>query len=197
MPVNQSLAKGMTLALISSLFGACQPTEQPAPNSNAPQIAETASLPISASTPIPTKPVTRTPRAIDWATIDSGVAAVDQAQFNYPFALDSKPVQAYADMYHVDALSARYNLTVGMAVNEVLDKVLDQIGTAYVSHELTAGKTSEFIIHTTPRIAPSRYTYVFAEPFARGLSIEVVIVDDGVKQPRPTEAHHQLTQSAN
>lgn len=122
-----------------------------------------------------------TPINIDWGLIDSGVTRVDAKTFNYAFALDSQPVKAYMDAYQVDAITARYNLTVGMAVNEVLSKILDQIGTAYVSHELTAGKDSKFIIHTTQRVIPSTHHYVFAEPFARGLTIEVQILNDGKK----------------
>lgn len=121
------------------------------------------------------------PRAIDWAQIDSGIQPVDADSFNYAFALDSIPVKSYMDAYHVDAKTARYNLTVGMAVNEVLSKVLDQVGTSYVSHELTAGKDSQFIIHTTAQIVPSEYRYVFAEPFAKGLSITVNVMSDGKK----------------
>ena len=121
------------------------------------------------------------PKQINWALVDSGVKPVDKASFKYPFELDSEPVKAYAEMYHVDNETSRYNLTVGMAVNEVLSKVLDQLGTAYVSHELTAGKNSAFVIHTTQQIAPSQYTYVFAEPFAKGLTIPVKIINDGKK----------------
>lgn len=124
---------------------------------------------------------TGTPKQINWALIDSGVKAVDKARFHYPFALDSEPVKAYAEMYHVDNQTSRYNLTVGMAVNEILSKVLDQIGSSYVSHELTPGKDSAFVIHTTKQIAPSEYTYVFAEPFAKGLTIPVKIINDGKK----------------
>jgi hypothetical protein len=121
------------------------------------------------------------PKQINWGLVDSGVKPVDKASFKYPFALDSEPVKAYAEIYHVDNETSRYNLTVGMAVNEVLSKVLDQLGTAYVSHELTAGKNSAFVIHTTQQIAPSQYTYVFAEPFAKGLTIPVKIINDGKK----------------
>jgi PBP1b-binding outer membrane lipoprotein LpoB len=138
--------------------------------------------PASAATTTATTPVwDGKPRAVDWAKVDSGVKPVDADTFKYPFTLDSAPVKAYMDAYQVDAKTARYNLTVGMAVNEVLNKVLDQIDTSYVSHELTAGKNSKFIIHTTKQIAPSEHTYVFAEPFAHGLSIPVQIINDGKK----------------
>ena len=196
------------LIVTSSLVSACQPkTEQTTASAssvnsthhNANSVASrTASdvpvnLASAAASQVPTastsmtatiKPTPQNPKAIDWTAIDSGIPAVDPAQFSYPFALNSQPVLAYADMYKVDKITARYNLTIGMAVNEVLDKVLDQIGTAYVSHELTAGKNSEFIIHTTKAINPSSHRYIFAEPFAKGLSINVRILNDGVKPQR-------------
>lgn len=124
---------------------------------------------------------TQNPITINWTLIDSGVKPVDKEQFNYPFALDGVQVKSYMDAYHVDAKTARYNLTVGMAVNEVLSKVLDQVGTAYVSHELTAGNNSQFIIHTTARVRPSEHLYVFDEPFAHGLTMPIVIRNDGKK----------------
>ena len=179
------------LFIITGMLSACQPAQESAATSSA-DSAPVASIAHASAQVATAGTNARLPQVLDWTKIDSGVTAVDKNTFDYPFALDSKPVQAYADAYHVDANSARYNLTVGMAVNEVLDKVLDQIGTAYVSHELTAGKTSEFIIHTTPRIEPSRHTYVFAEPFAHGLTIDVIIANDGIKQPMPADTNHRL-----
>lgn len=194
---RQGLGWSFRLGVVGVL-SACQPTPKPPTASSTESTAvasvsyNTASAPTQTAQMASTATAPRSPQAIDWAQIDSGVKAVDKTKFDYPFALDSKPVQAYADAYHVDANSARYNLTVGMAVNEVLAKVLDQIGTAYVSHELTAGKTSEFIVHTTPRIKPSRHTYVFAEPFAHGLTIDVVIVNDGIKPRLPADSNHAM-----
>lgn len=179
---------GMFMAMV--LLAACQPastTNQPGQNSAASTPVASVQSPLQvASVPVASgvsdqAAQTGAPKQIDWALIDSGVKAVDTARFNYPFALDSEPVRAYAEMYHVDNQTSRYNLTVGMAVNEILSKVLDQIGTSYVSHELTAGKDSAFVIHTTKQIAPSEYTYVFAEPFAKGLTIPVKIINDGKK----------------
>ena len=132
----------------------------------------------------------KNPITINWTLIDSGVKPVDKEQFNYPFALDGVQVKAYMDAYHVDAKTARYNLTVGMAVNEVLSKVLDQIGSAYVSHELTTGNPSQFIIHTTKSVRPSEHVYVFEEPFAHGLSMPIVIRDDGNKQTQTQNQAH-------
>ena len=171
------------------LLSACQPAidEQPEQNSTASVTVASVQSPhhvasvAVASTVSPQAAQNGAPKQINWALVDSGVKPVDKASFKYPFALDSEPVKAYAEMYHVDNETSRYNLTVGMAVNEVLSKVLDQLGTAYVSHELTAGKNSAFVIHTTQQIAPSQYTYVFAEPFAKGLTIPVKIINDGKK----------------
>lgn len=170
------------------LLAACQPASdnKAAQNSTASAtvsatVASVQSPHHVASTVSPQAAQNGAPKQINWALVDSGVKPVDKASFKYPFALDSEPVKAYAEMYHVDNETSRYNLTVGMAVNEVLSKVLDQLGTAYVSHELTAGKNSAFVIHTTQQIAPSQYTYVFAEPFAKGLTIPVKIVNDGKK----------------
>lgn len=185
----------MSSVLVSSIgLAACQPThtnqqttQQSSPSASAALQAtntQAASVTIASATTIHSaqdNTQDSAPTQINWALVDSGVKAVDKSSFNYPFALNSEPVKAYAEMYHVDNQTSRYNLTVGMAVNEVLSKVLDQIGTAYVSHELTAGKDSAFIIHTTKQIAPSEHTYVFAEPFAKGLTIPVKIINDGKK----------------
>lgn len=179
-----------SMFIVTALLAAChpastnQPTEQKSAASATTASAQTAHQVASvtiASTVSNQADQTGAPKQINWALVDSGVKAVDKTRFNYPFALDSEPVKAYAEMYHVDDQTSRYNLTVGMAVNEILSKVLDQIGTDYVSHELTAGKNSAFVIHTTEQIAPSEYTYVFAEPFAKGLTLPVKIVNDGKK----------------
>lgn len=192
------------LVIISSLLiggvliSACQPASdnKPAQNSTASATVSTTMASVQSLHHIASVAVASTvspqaiqngaaqngvPKQINWALVDSGVKPVDKARFKYPFALDSEPVKAYAEMYHVNNETSRYNLTVGMAVNEVLSKVLDQLDTAYVSHELTAGKNSAFVIHTTQQIAPSQYTYVFAEPFAKGLTIPVKIINDGKK----------------
>lgn len=176
------------------LLSACQPASDNKPQQNSTASATVSTTVASVQSPhhVESIAVASTvsphqaaqngaPKQINWALVDSGVKPVDKASFKYPFALDSEPVKAYAEMYHVDNETSRYNLTVGMAVNEVLSKVLDQLGTAYVSHELTAGKNSAFVIHTTQQIAPSQYTYVFAEPFAKGLTIPVKIINDGKK----------------
>lgn len=119
--------------------------------------------------------------AINWSTIASGETAANLADYQYPFALDSQSVQSYADYFKIDNTTAQHNLTVGMASNEALSKVLDAVGTSYVSHELSDGEKVELIIHTTPDIKADRYDYVFAEDFAKGLVLPIVIKPDGKK----------------
>ena len=175
----------ITMGMLGFAVVACQPAQKD-PNAKAAIASQPARGSASASSaPMVGKaesnPTPTTPIVMNWTLVDSGLKPVDKQQFNYPFALESEPVKAYAQMYHVDNVTSRYNLTVGMAVNEILSKVLDQVGTAYLSHELTAGKDSAFIIHTTSQVAPSEHTYVFAEPFAKGLTIPVKIINDAKK----------------
>ena len=160
------------------LLAACQPASDNKPEQNSTASATVSATVASvqsphqiasvavASTVFPQTAENGMPKQINWALVDSGVKPVDKASFKYPFALDSEPVKAYAEMYHVDNETSRYNLTVGMEVNEVLFNVLDQLAN---------------VIHTTQQIAPSQYTYVFAEPFAKGLTIPVKIINDGKK----------------
>lgn len=129
---------------------------------------------------------TQTPDAadvhtIDWSLVASGEKAVDPATYEYPFALDSQNVRDYAEYFGVDNATAQHNLTVSMASNEALSKVLDQLSETYTSHELTDDKEMELIIHTTPDVAASRYDYVLSDNFAKGLVLPIVIQPDGVK----------------
>lgn len=121
------------------------------------------------------------PYEIDWSEIANGTAPVAADKFQYPFAADSKQVTAYMSFFKVDAQTAQHNLTIGMASNEALTQVLDQLGTRYVSHELTDGEDIQMIVHTTPEIAPSRHDYVFADDFAKGLTLPIVIQPDASK----------------
>ena len=105
----------------------------------------------------------------------------DLASYGYPFAIDSQNVQNYADYFKVDNATAQYNLTVGMASNEALSKVLDQLGTSYTSHEVTDGENAKLVVHTTADIDASNYDYVFEEDFAKGLVLPIEIKPDGVK----------------
>lgn len=129
---------------------------------------------------------TQTPDAadvhtIDWSLVASGEKAVDTANYEYPFALDSQNVRDYAEYFGVDNATAQHNLTVSMASNEALSKVLDQLSETYTSHELTDDKEMKLIIHTTPDVAASRYDYVLSDDFAKGLVLPIVIQPDSKK----------------
>ena len=118
---------------------------------------------------------------IDWSLVASGEKPVDPANYEYPFALDSQNVRDYAEYFGVDNATAQHNLTVSMASNEALSKVLDQLSETYTSHELTDDKEMKLIIHTTPDIAASRYDYVLSDDFAKGLVLPIVIQPDSKK----------------
>ena len=129
---------------------------------------------------------TQTPDAadvhtIDWSLVASGEKAVDPANYEYPFALDSQNVRDYAEYFGVDNATAQHNLTVSMASNEALSKVLDQLSETYTSHELTDDKEMKLIIHTTSDVAASRYDYALSDDFAKGLVLPIVIQPDGKK----------------
>lgn len=115
---------------------------------------------------------------IDWAQIDSDVEAINSADFDYPFALDSNPVKSYAQYFKVTPSEAQHSLTIGMASNEPLDGLLTQLGDSYVSHELTDGKDIRLIVHTTPNVTSSTFNYVIANTFARGLILPIEIKPD-------------------
>ena len=118
---------------------------------------------------------------IDWSLVASGEKAVDPATYEYPFALDSQNVRDYAEYFKVDNATAQHNLTVSMASNEALSKVLDQLSETYTSHELTDNKEMKLIIHTTPDVAASSYDYVLSDDFAKGLVLPIVIQPDSKK----------------
>lgn len=152
----------------------------------------TTSNPAS-SAPVQTLPLQKlTPEGkilVDWKAVDSGTPAIPPSEFKYPFALDSIPVKNYMNVYHVDAKTAQHNLTIGMATNEALSKLLDQIDTSYVSHELTAGKGSKLIVHTTPKVIPSEHDYIIEDPFAKGLILPIQLIPDGQKTTHGENPH--------
>ncbi|MGM8885435.1 hypothetical protein ACS8FD_05780 [Psychrobacter sp. 1U2] len=129
---------------------------------------------------------------IDWSKVASGEQAAERANYDYPFDIDSKNVQDYADYFKVDKATAQHNLTVGMASNEALSKVLDQLSNSYTSHELTDGETVELIVHATPEVQASQYEYVFADDFAKGLVLPIKIVPDGKKSEATVNPHEEL-----
>ncbi len=118
---------------------------------------------------------------IDWSLVASGEKVVDPANYEYPFALDSQNVRDYAEYFGVDNATAQHNLTVSMASNEALSKVLDQLSETYTSHELTDDKEMKLIIHTTSDVAASSYDYVLSDDFAKGLVLPIVIQPDSKK----------------
>lgn len=129
---------------------------------------------------------------IDWSAIASNETPAPLANYDYPFALDSASVRAYADYFKVDNTIAQHNLTVGMASNEALSKVLDQLSNSYTSHELIDGENLELIVHTTPDIKASSYDYVFAEDFAKGLILPIVIKPDAKKSDMKPHGESEL-----
>lgn len=160
---------------------ACE--KQPTPMSESTQGTKNLekSLPIASSTPSQTNIL-----KIDWQKIASNEPAIDPKNFKYPFELDSEAVKMYAKEYNIDNQSARYQMTVGMALNEVLSKLLDQLGTTYTSHEIIIDKTDNMPVlrvHTTANVANLQENYVFADKFAKGLTMKVQVINDGVKQP--------------
>ena len=118
---------------------------------------------------------------IDWSLVASGEKAVDRTNYKYPFALDSQNVRDYAEYFKLDNATAQHNLTISMASNEALSKVLDQLSESYTSHEIIDSKDMKLVIHTTPDVAASRYDYVLSDDFAKGLVLPIVIQPDSKK----------------
>lgn len=118
---------------------------------------------------------------MDWSLVESGETPADVIRYQYPFALDSQNVTDYAKYFNVDNTTAQHNLTISMASNEALSKVLDQLSDYYVSHELTDETDMKLIIHTTSAVAASSYDYVLSDEFAKGLVLPIVIQPDGKK----------------
>ena len=118
---------------------------------------------------------------IDWSLVASGEKAVDPANYKYPFALDSQNVRDYAEYFKLDNATAQHNLTISMASNEALSKLLDQLSDSYTSHEIIDSKDMKLVIHTTPDVAASSYDYVLSDDFAKGLVLPIVIQPDSKK----------------
>ena len=118
---------------------------------------------------------------IDWSLVASGEKAVDRTNYKYPFALDSQNVRDYAEYFKLDNATAQHNLTISMASNEALSKVLDQLSESYTSHEIIDSKDMKLVIHTMPDVAASSYDYVLSDDFAKGLVLPIEIKPDGKK----------------
>ncbi len=129
---------------------------------------------------------------IDWALVASGEKAGDRTYYKYPFALDSQNVRDYAEYFKLDNATAQHNLTISMASNEALSKVLDQLSESYTSHEIIDSKNMKLVIHTTPDVAASSYDYVLSDDFAKGLVLPIVIQPDGKKGD--VKAHGEMAE---
>lgn len=129
---------------------------------------------------------------MDWSLVESGETPADVTRYQYPFALDSQNVTDYARYFDVDNVTAQHNLTISMASNEALSKVLDQLSDSYVSHELTDDEEMKLIIHTTPDVAASSYDYVLSDDFAKGLVLPIEIKPDGKKNE--AKAHGEMVE---
>lgn len=116
-----------------------------------------------------------TPTQIDWSTLDTDTNQADLSSYSYPFAIDSQPVTAYADYFDLSPATAQHNLTVSMASNEALSKVLDLLSTTYLTHRLTDDEHMTMLVYTTPDIAATSYEYTFAKDFAKGLPLLIVV----------------------
>ena len=129
---------------------------------------------------------------IDWSLVASGEKAVDPANYKYPFALDSQNVRDYAEYFDVDNATAQHNLTISMASNEALSKLLDQLSDSYTSHEIIDSKNMKLVIHTTPDVAASSYDYVLSDDFAKGLVLPIEIKPDSKKGE--VKAHGEMVE---
>lgn len=176
------IKKTTNLVVLSMVLVAC---EKPTNQNQSLSPEQTASSPVvnvANSTDVAQSGL----KKIDWQKIDSGEKAIDPKDFKYPFELDSEAVKMYAKEYNIDNESARYQMTVGMVINEVLSKLLDELGTSYASHEIVIDKTDNLPIlkvHTTVDVVNFSADYVFSDKFAKGLSIKVQLINDGVKKP--------------
>lgn len=171
-------------ALSALLLIACTPNNET--NSNETSSADNASTD-TATEAADTQNADSAQGAIDWTKLDTGVTKVAPSDYDYSFAPDSQPVRAYMDYFDVDATTAQYNLTVSMASNEALSKLLDQLGTNYVSHEIIDGNDLKMVVHTTDAVPAATYDYVIAGDFGKGLVLPIEIVPDGVKDASATD----------
>ena len=129
---------------------------------------------------------------IDWSLVASGEKAADRTNYKYPFALDSQNVRDYAKYFKLDNATAQHNLTISMASNEALSKVLDQLSESYTSHEIIDSKNMKLVIHTTPDVAASSYDYVLSDDFAKGLMLPIVIQPD--RKKGEVKAHGEVAE---
>lgn len=122
---------------------------------------------------------------LDLSLLKTGVAQADLANYSYPFAVDSVPVQNYANAYQITTQEAQHAMTLAMASPEVLNKVLDMIVGEYVGHSLTDGKDMSLVVYTTDKIVPAEFDYVIADKFGEGLVLPVKIVQAAHAKDKP------------
>lgn len=127
------------------------------------------------------------PLSIDWSRIDSGQKPVATEDFTYPFELEGDSVKSQAKFSDISPKQAQHSLTVGMASNEPLEKLLDQLGDSYLSHKFSESE-AKLIVYTTPNVKPSQHNYVIAHEFAQGLTLPIEII------PQPKTEDLESTQ---
>ncbi|PNK60284.1 hypothetical protein [Psychrobacter sp. FDAARGOS_221] len=115
--------------------------------------------------------------SIDWKAVDSGVSPIDPASFNYPFEQQSSAVQSQASFSNITPQQAQHSLTLGMTSNEPLEKILDQLGDSYLSHNFSP-ETATLTIYTTPNVTAVEHDYVIADEFARGLILPIKVTSE-------------------
>lgn len=183
--LKNSFLKNAALILIavltSGLLAACQPdapkvSEQPTAAVNVQADANSAAdlsvvdlPPMSAIAP-------DGKIHIDWTQLDTKVAPIDPAEYAYPFAENSDPVVKYAAAFKLSPKQAQHAMLLSMASPEALGKVLDQITGEYLGSEFADGAAPILKIYTTPKVAASRFDYVFADTFGKGLVLPIEIV---------------------
>lgn len=133
---------------------------------------------------------------IDWSRVESGEKAVARKDFDYPFQLEGESVKSQAKFSNISPKQAQHSLTVAMASNEPLDKLLDQLGDSYLSHRFSE-KEAKLIVHTTPNVKPSHFDYVIAHEFARGLVLPIEVVPQTATESATQSATKPETQAAN
>lgn len=112
---------------------------------------------------------------IDWTLVDSKTDRIDPKTFAYPFTTDSEPVKNYAKTYNITPEQAQHSMLLAMASPEVLGKLLDQLDGNYLGHHLTDGANMSLVVTVKPKVVADKYEYVFADNFAKGLVLPVVI----------------------
>lgn len=112
---------------------------------------------------------------VDWSIIDTKVKPVDPKSFDYPFLIDSQPVENYAKAYNISHQQAQHAMMLSMASPEVLGKLLDQLSDYYLGHEIVDGDKVKLVVYTTDQVIAEQHHYVFADKFAEGLVLPIEI----------------------